>query len=53
MAVKRQFTDSEFIDGLKNDNDVALSALYKKYFNVVLKYVLNNSGTEEEAQDIC
>lgn len=52
MAVKKQFTDSEFIDGLKNDNDVALSALYKKYFNVVLKYVLNNSGTEEEAQDI-
>ena len=52
MAVKRQFTDSEFIDGLRTDNDVALSALYKKYFNVVLKYVLNNSGTEEEAQDI-
>lgn len=52
MAAKRQFTDSEFIEGLKSDNDGALSALYKKYFNVVLKYVLNNSGTEEEAQDI-
>ena len=52
MVVKKQFTDSEFIEALKHDNDEPLKALYKKYFSVVLKYVLNNSGTEDEAQDI-
>ncbi len=52
MAAKRQFTDKEFLEGLRSSNNEALSALYKKYFGVVLKYVLNNSGTEDEAQDI-
>ncbi|HWY34443.1 MAG TPA: sigma-70 family RNA polymerase sigma factor [Nitrosopumilaceae archaeon] len=49
---KRQFTDSEFIQGLKSNDDVIMTALYKKYFGVILKHILNNSGTEEEAQDI-
>ncbi|HEY1038907.1 MAG TPA: sigma-70 family RNA polymerase sigma factor [Bacteroidia bacterium] len=52
MAAKRQFTDTEFLEGLRSSDDLVLTALYKKYFGVVLKYVLNNSGTEEEAQDI-
>lgn len=52
MAAKRQFTDKEFLEGLRSSNDIVLSALYKKYFGVVLKYVLNNSGTEQEAQDV-
>lgn len=52
MAAKRQFTDKEFIEGLKNSDELLLSALYKKHFGVVLKYVLNNNGTEDEAQDI-
>lgn len=52
MAAQRQFTDTEFLDGLRTGNDLLLSALYRKYFGMVLKHVLNNSGTEEEAQDI-
>jgi RNA polymerase sigma factor (sigma-70 family) len=52
MAAKRQITDKEFIEGLKSSDEALLSALYKKYFGVVLKYVLNNNGTEQEAQDI-
>lgn len=52
MAAKRQISDSEFIDGLKSGDDLLLSVLYKKYFGLVLKHVINNSGTEEEAQDI-
>jgi RNA polymerase sigma factor (sigma-70 family) len=47
-----QFTDDQFIDGLRNGNNEILSALYKKYYNVVLKFIVNNSGTEEAAQDI-
>ena len=29
-----------------------LRALYKKYYNLVLKYVVNNSGSSEAAADI-
>ena len=49
---KLQFTDDQFIDGLRNGNNEILSALYKKYYNIVLKFIVNNSGTEEAAQDI-
>jgi RNA polymerase sigma factor (sigma-70 family) len=49
---KVQFTDEQFIDGLRSGNNEVLAALYKKYYNVVLKFIVNNSGTEEAAQDI-
>jgi RNA polymerase sigma factor (sigma-70 family) len=49
---KSQFTDDQFIDGLRQGNSEVLSALYKKYYGIVLKYIVNNSGTEEAAQDI-
>lgn len=49
---KKQFTDSEFIEGLKNNDELVLSHLYKKFFSIILKHILNNNGTEEEAQDV-
>lgn len=49
---KPQFTDDQYIDGLRSGNSEVLSALYKKYYNIVLKFIVNNSGTEEAAQDI-
>ncbi|PBQ32184.1 RNA polymerase subunit sigma-70 [Sphingobacteriaceae bacterium] len=49
---KPQFTDDQFIDGLRSGNSEVLSALYKKYYNIVLKFIVNNSGTEEAAKDI-
>lgn len=49
---KVQFTDSQFIDGLRSGNNEILSALYKKYYTIVLKFIVNNSGSEEAAQDI-
>lgn len=49
---KAQFTDSEFIEGLRTGNSEVLTALYKKYFNIVLKLIVNNSGSEEAARDI-
>lgn len=49
---KAEYTDLEFIDGLKTGNEAALKALYKKYYNIVLKIVVNNSGGSEAAQDI-
>jgi RNA polymerase sigma factor (sigma-70 family) len=49
---KVQYTDDQFIDGLRSGDNEILSALYKKYYNLVLKFIVNNSGTEEGAQDI-
>ncbi len=46
------FTDADFIEGLRTGNEAALKALYKKYYNIVLKIVVNNSGSSEAAQDI-
>lgn len=51
-GTKATFTDSEFIEGLRTGNEAALKALYKKYYNIVLKIVVNNSGSSEAAQDI-
>lgn len=47
-----QFTDDQFVEGLRNGNSEILSALYKKYYHLVLKLIVNNSGTEEAAQDV-
>jgi RNA polymerase sigma factor (sigma-70 family) len=51
-GTKLQFTDDQFIEGLRSGNSELLTALYKKYYNIVLKFIVNNSGTEEAAQDI-
>jgi len=49
---KVQFTDDQFIDGLRTGSNEILSALYKKYYNIVLKFIVNNNGSEEAAKDI-
>lgn len=49
---KVQFTDSQFIDGLRSGNNEILNALYKKYYTIVLKFIVNNNGSEQAAQDI-
>jgi RNA polymerase sigma factor (sigma-70 family) len=46
------FTDEQFVEGLRNGNNEILTVLYKKYYHLVLKLIVNNSGTEEAAQDI-
>lgn len=47
-----QFTDAHFIEGLRKGDNEVLAILYKKYYNIVLKFIVNNSGTSEAAQDI-
>jgi len=49
---KVQFTDEDFIEGLRSGDNEVLRALYKKYFSLVLKFIVNNSGTQEAAQDV-
>jgi RNA polymerase sigma factor (sigma-70 family) len=45
-------TDSQFLEGLRIGNHAVLSVLYKKYYSIVLKLVVANSGDAEAAQDI-
>jgi RNA polymerase sigma factor (sigma-70 family) len=52
MSNKVLFSDAEFIEGLKTGNEAILKALYKKYYALVLKLVVGNSGSTEAAQDI-
>lgn len=52
VKTKAQFSDNEFIEGLRSGNSEVLLALYKKYFNFVLKYIVNNNGSQEAAEDI-
>lgn len=49
---KATYTDQEFLIGLRQNNDLVLRALYKKFYTPVLKYVVNNSGNSELAEDI-
>jgi RNA polymerase sigma factor (sigma-70 family) len=51
-ATRLQFTDEEFLDGLRAGDNQVLSAFYKKHYNTVLKFILNNSGSEAEAKDV-
>ncbi len=47
-----RLTDEDFLLGLRNGDDAVLSALYKKYYNLVLKFVVSNSGSSDSAKDI-
>lgn len=49
---KAQFTDDQFIVGLRSGNSEVLTALYRKYYYLVLKFIVNNNGSEEAARDI-
>lgn len=49
---KVAYTDLEFIEGLRHNDDAVLRALYKKYYYLVLKYVVSNSGSSEAAADV-
>ncbi len=52
LKAKTQFTDSEFIEGLRTGSSVVLEGLYKKYYQFVLKLIINNNGSQEAAEDI-
>lgn len=44
--------DKELIAQIKKGDEKALDYIYKKNFKSIIKMVLNNRGTEDEAQDI-
>ncbi len=44
--------EDEIVLGLRNNDSKILRLIYKKNFPSILKYILTNSGSEEEARDI-
>jgi len=52
LKAKTQFTDQQFVEGLRTGNSEILEGLYKKYYQFVLKLILNNNGSHEAAEDI-
>jgi RNA polymerase sigma factor (sigma-70 family) len=51
---KESFTDTELIGSLMNNigTDDAIRFLYRENFELLSRYVLNNSGSEQDAEDI-
>ena len=44
--------DSEILERIEKGDEKALDYLYKKYYRMMTKLVITNSGTEDEAKDI-
>src|SRR6476660_3427501 len=51
---KESFTDTELVGNLVqyNSNDAAIRYLYQEHFEFLSRYVINNSGSEQDAEDI-
>ncbi len=45
-------TDREVVLGILNNSVEALNKLYLAYFPMVLQFILNNSGDEDDAKDV-
>lgn len=44
--------DEEILKRLRHGEEAALQYLYKKHYRMMLRLVMRNSGTEEEARDV-
>jgi RNA polymerase sigma factor (sigma-70 family) len=44
--------DSEILSRINRGDESALDYLYKKYYRMMVKLVMSNSGSEQEAKDI-
>ncbi|MCD0488910.1 sigma-70 family RNA polymerase sigma factor [Pedobacter sp. MC2016-14] len=45
-------TDREVVLGILNNSEEALNKLYLGYYPMVLQFILNNSGDEDDAKDV-
>ncbi len=54
MEVIRNFPDSELVENLKSGQrmDESIKAIYRSHFESLCWYVMNNSGTRQDAEDI-
>lgn len=46
------YTEEELIEGVRKNDDRALSALYKMHYSTIQHFIFSNNGTEQDARDI-
>ncbi|MGD1843730.1 MAG: RNA polymerase sigma factor [Thermonemataceae bacterium] len=46
------YTDEDLVRGIRENDNRMLSVVYKKHFSMIAHFILQNSGTEQEAKDI-
>lgn len=52
MASKILHPDQLYIEGLLQNNSLVIQSIYKKFAPKVTHYIRNNSGDEDQAQDV-
>jgi RNA polymerase sigma factor (sigma-70 family) len=52
MAKTELHPDQMYIEGLANNNSAVIQSIYKKFVPKVVAYIRNNSGDEDQAQDV-
>jgi RNA polymerase sigma factor (sigma-70 family) len=52
MGKVHYHTEEELLNAIRKKDSVALSVVYKTHFPMILYFVSNNNGTEQEAKDI-
>ncbi len=52
MTEKKLHPDQVYIDGLLQNNSAVIQSIYKKFAPKIVHYIRNNSGDEDDAQDI-
>ena len=52
MSEKKLHPDQIYIDGLVQNNSAVIQSIYKKFVPKVKNYIRNNSGDDDEAQDV-
>lgn len=52
MANNMTHPDQMYIEGLANNDSVIIQSIYKKFVPKVVSYIRNNSGDEDQAQDV-
>ncbi|MCD0464159.1 RNA polymerase sigma factor [Flavobacterium sp. ENC] len=52
MAKTKIHSDQKYIEGLAANNSIIIQEIYKKFVPKVVFYIRNNSGNQDQAQDI-
>ena len=48
----KHLTTEEILDGIRDKNNDILTFVYKKYYPLIKRFILNNSGNKQDAEDI-
>ena len=52
MATNTIHSDQIYLEGLANNDSAIIQSIYKKFVPKVVSFIRNNSGDEDQAQDV-